>query len=262
MANAHAALEGALDRENVVVVYQPIHDVATRKIIAAEALMRQRRESGEIREAAIITKAAEQAPREEMIDLDELLLERAFAGASRWGFDWRLHVNLSPREYQHQDVVARVRNAIETAGIDARHLTLEITETSQFKRLDDAVRVMRELKALGLELWLDDFGTGHSTVEQLFRFPIDGLKVPATFIRDLDRNRRSRAITKSLITLAHDLALHVIAEGVEREMQLAALADLDCDAVQGFLLSRPMPLEELPDSSDRGVAPGPRERSS
>ena len=137
MANARAALDGALDRENVVVVYQPIHEVATRRVIAAEALMRQRRESGEIREAAILTKAAENAPREDMIDLDEILLDRAFAGAAQW---------------------------------------------------------------------------------------------------------RS------------DLRLHVIAEGVERESQLAALAELDCDAVQGFLLSRP-------DSGDPSAAPGPRERS-
>jgi EAL domain-containing protein (putative c-di-GMP-specific phosphodiesterase class I) len=245
MANPQAALEGALDRENVVVVYQPIHDVASRRIIAAEALMRQRRESGEIREAAIITKAAENAPREEMIDLDEILLERAFAGAAQWRSDLRLHVNLSPREFQHDDVVERVRRAIETSGFNVHRVTLEITETSHVKDLGDATRVLREMKSLGVELWLDDFGTGHSTIEQLYRFPVDGLKLPATFIKDLDRNRRSRAITKALITLAHDLALHVIAEGVERESQLAALADLDCDAVQGFLLSRPMPLEEL-----------------
>jgi EAL domain-containing protein (putative c-di-GMP-specific phosphodiesterase class I) len=259
MANARAALEGALDRENVVVVYQPIHDVASRRIVAAEALMRQRRESGEIREAAILTKAAEQAPREEMIDLDEIVLERAF---THWSSTLRLHVNLSPREFQHHDVVARVRRAIEASGINAHHVTLEITETSHIQDLGDAARVLREMKSLGVELWLDDFGTGHSTIEQLYRFPVDGLKLPATFIKDLDRNRRSRAITKALITLAHDLALHVIAEGVERETQLAALADLDCDAVQGFLLSRPMPLEELTGNSNPGGAPGPRERSS
>jgi EAL domain-containing protein (putative c-di-GMP-specific phosphodiesterase class I) len=259
MANARAALEGALDRENVIVVYQPIHDVASRSIIAAEALMRQRRESGEIREAAILTKAAENAPREEMIDLDEILLHRAFA---HWSPNLRLHVNLSPREFQHDDVVARVRGAMETAGMNPHRITLEITETSHIQDLGDAARVLREMKALGVELWLDDFGTGHSTIEQLYRFPVDGLKLPGTFIKDLDRNRRSRAITKSLIALAHDLALHVIAEGVERESQLAALADLDCDAVQGFLLSRPMPLEELLGNSNPGGAPDPRERSS
>lgn len=241
MANAHAALEDAFDRENVVIVYQPIHDVASRRIVAAEALMRQRRESGEIREAAILTRAAEQGSREEMVDLDEILLERACAAAARWPSELRLHVNLSPREFQNEDVVARVRGAIEKAGANARRVTLEITETQEFKELGEATRVMRELKALGVELWLDDFGTGHSTVEQLYRFPVDGLKVPATFIKDLDRNRRSRAITRSLIALAHDLALHVIAEGVERESQLSILGDLDCDAVQGFLLSRPSP---------------------
>ncbi|HEX3109552.1 MAG TPA: EAL domain-containing protein [Thermoanaerobaculia bacterium] len=260
MANAHAALENAIDRENVVVVYQPIHDVASRRMIAAEALMRQRRESGEIREAAILTETAEKAPRDEMIDLDEILLERAFTG---WRSDLRLHVNLSPREFQRDDVVTRVRRAIETAGVNPRQITLEITETSHIKHLDDAARVLREMKALGVELWLDDFGTGHSTIEQLYRFPVDGLKIPATFVTNVDRNRRSRAITKSLIALAHDLALHVIAEGVEREGQLAALSDLDCDAVQGFLFSRPVTLEELlSGSSDPAGAPGHPERSA
>lgn len=242
MADARAALENALDRENVVVHYQPIHDVASRKMIAAEALMRQRRESGEIREAAILTKAAEQAPREEMIDLDEILLERAFAN---WPPDLRLHVNLSPREFQHDDVVERVRRAMEKAEINPHRVTLELTETAHINDLGNAARVLREMKNLGVELWLDDFGTGHSTIEQLYRFPVDGLKVPATFVAGIDRNRRSRAITKSLIALAHDLALHVIAEGVEREAQLAALADLDCDAVQGFLFSRPVALQQL-----------------
>jgi len=245
MANAHAALEDAFDRENVVILYPPIHDVPSRRIVAAEALMRQRRESGEIREAEILTRAAEQGSREEMIDLDDILLEQAFAAGAQWPSHIRLHVNLSPREFQHDDVVARVRNAIEKAGANAHRITLEITETSAFKKLDDAVRVLREMKSLGMELWLDDFGTGHSTIEQLYRFPVDGLKLPATFVKDLDRNRRSRAITRSLIALAHDLALHVIAEGVERESQLSILADLDCDSVQGFLFSRPMQLEEL-----------------
>ena len=249
MANAHAALEGAFDRENVVVVYQPIHDLASRRVVAAEALMRQRRESGEIREASILTHAAEQGSREEMIDLDEILLRHACAAAAQWqksgADDLRLHVNLSPREFQHADVVDRVRRAIEVSGVNAHRVTLEITETSTFQKLEDAVRVLRDMKGLGVELWLDDFGTGHSTIEQLYRFPVDGLKLPATFVRDLDRNRRSRAITRSLVALAHDLALHVIAEGVESETQLSVLADFDCDSVQGFLFSRPMPLEEL-----------------
>jgi EAL domain-containing protein (putative c-di-GMP-specific phosphodiesterase class I) len=184
-----------------------------------------------------------------MIDLDKILLEHACAAAAQWqksgAPDLRVHVNLSPREFQHDDIVDRVRRAIETSGANAHRVTLEITETSGFKKLDDAVRVLREMKALGVELWLDDFGTGHSTIEQLYRFPVDGLKLPATFVGDLERNRRSRAITHSLIALAHDLALHVIAEGVERETQLSILADFDCDLIQGFLFSRPMQLGEL-----------------
>jgi EAL domain-containing protein (putative c-di-GMP-specific phosphodiesterase class I) len=249
MADGRAALERAIDHDNVVVFYQPIHDVRTRAIVAAEALMRQRRESGEIREASLLTEAAENAPREELIDLDEILVDQAFAAAAKWqasgARDVRLNVNLSPREFQHHDIVKRIGRAIEVSGADPHRLTLEITEASHIQHLDDVVGVLRDIKSLGVELWLDDFGTGHSTIEQLYRFPVDGLKLPATFVREVDRNRRGRAITKALIALAHELALHVIAEGVERESQLSALADLDCDAIQGFVLSRPMPLEEL-----------------
>ncbi len=120
------------------------------------------------------------------------------------------------------------------------------------------------MKELGVQLWLDDFGTGHSSVEHLLRFPLDGLKVPATFIDPLSFDKRARAITKSMIDLAHDLGMKVIAEGIEHREQLEFLRTMGCDYIQGFLNSRPMPLEDFQKVLDTqsGVTAKPRGRET
>jgi len=105
--------------------------------------------------------------------------------------------------------------------------------------------VLDDLRERGFDLWLDDFGTGHSSVAHLLHFPLNGLKIPATFVKHMTTDDRSRTITKHLIALAHDLQLGVIAEGVEHDSQLALLRDFGCDLIQGFLFSRPMAAEEL-----------------
>ena len=102
-----------------------------------------------------------------------------------------------------------------------------------------------DMKELGVQLWLDDFGTGHSSVEHLLRFPLDGLKIPETFISKLAMDQRARSITKWMIDLAHELEMKVIAEGVEHRDQLEFLRDMRCDYIQGFLFSKPMPLEQF-----------------
>jgi EAL domain-containing protein (putative c-di-GMP-specific phosphodiesterase class I) len=248
MGNAKAALDQAIDRENLVLLYQPIHDLRTQAIVAAEALLRQRRKSGELREATMITNAVEDAPHETLIEFDEMMARRAYGDAARWqsngGGNVHLHINLSPREFQEGDVVRRLTALTSDTRIDAHKIHLEITEVSHIHDPGETGDVLADLKALGIELWLDDFGTGHSTVEHLY-FPVDGVKIPGQFVRDIDGNSRSRVITTSLIELAHELGLRVIAEGVERESQLAILAALDCEMIQGFYFSRPMSVDDL-----------------
>ena len=236
-STAHAALEHAFERENLLLHYQPIHDARSGAIVAVEALMRQRRENGEIREAHIINEAAEDGSSGDLIALDEWMINTALDDAERWPI--KVHVNLSPREFVDGNVASRL------SRIEGRRINLEITETQTVEKVEATVRMLHELKKLGFGLWLDDFGSGHSTLEQLLRFPVDGIKIAATFIKELPDDERSAAITRSMIALAHDLGLSVLAEGVEHDAQLQFLVAHDCDFVQGFLFSRPMPREEV-----------------
>lgn len=239
-----AALDRALTHDDLLLNYQPIHDARTSAIVSAEALLRQRRQSGETREAGIIAEAAEKSPGNERCVLGSWMMETAFRDAAIWqsngGDEVRLNVNLSPLDFEEGDIVERLKAIMEHAGLDARKLILEITETSYIERPRDTVAVLEAVKDLGVALWLDDFGTRHSTLTHLQHFPLDGLKIPGTFIAGLVGDSRCRAITRALIGLGHELGLKVTAEEVETEKQLALLREADCDYVQGFLLSRPM----------------------
>ncbi|HEV7243267.1 MAG TPA: EAL domain-containing protein [Thermoanaerobaculia bacterium] len=242
---AQAALDRAIDGDDrLLLLYQPIHDARTGAIWAAEALLRQRRESGEIREASIITEAAEESDGPELFVLDSMLVRRAFAEAARWT-GIRLNVNLSPREFQEGNVLDRLTTLVTSCGFDTKRVNLEITEMSSIEHPEEMIEVLLALKELGVQLWLDDFGTGHSSLTHLQHFPIDGIKLPGAFVRPLPHDQRCAAITSRLIDLAHDLDMRVVAEEVEEQAQLDFLLERRCDLVQGFLFSRPMTAEKL-----------------
>jgi EAL domain-containing protein (putative c-di-GMP-specific phosphodiesterase class I) len=237
----------ALDQDQLVLFYQPIHELESRRIVSAEALLRSRRETGEIRSALPLTQAAEEGP--DLFRLDSWTMHRAYADAAVWqkdgGAEVHLNVNLSPREFQEGNVLHRLHKLVTGSGNDLHKINIEITEVSYIEHPKQTTHVLDEMKELGVQLWLDDFGTGHSSVEHLLRFPLDGLKVPATFVAKLSSDQRARAITKSMIDLAHELEMKVIAEGIEHRDQLEFLRDMRCDYIQGFLFSKPMPLDEF-----------------
>jgi EAL domain-containing protein (putative c-di-GMP-specific phosphodiesterase class I) len=234
----------ALDQEQLVLFYQPIHDLRSRKIVAAEALLRSQRANGEIRSGEPIAAGAEEGP--DLFRLDSWMLQTALRDAAAWqrdGADVSLSVNLSPREFENRGVAARLKNLVTTCGGDPTKISLEITETHHIVKIEQTREVIAELKETGVKLWLDDFGTGHSSMTHLLRFPADGLKLPGTFIREIAADQRAAAIVRSLISLARELDMLTIAEGVENEDQLAMLDAAGCELVQGFLFSRPMPCE-------------------
>ncbi|HEX6095749.1 MAG TPA: EAL domain-containing protein [Thermoanaerobaculia bacterium] len=250
---AQAALDRALRQssgqaidgdQDLLLVYQPIHDARTGAIWAAEALLRQRRDSGEIREASIITEAAEESTGPELFMLDSMLVKRAYLDAAGWG-GVRLNVNLSPREFQEGNVLDRLTALVTSCGIDTHKVNLEITETSYIEQPEETMEVLYALRKLGLQLWLDDFGTGHSSLTHLQHFPVDGIKLPGAFVRPLPHDERCTAITRALIALAHDLGLHVVAEEVEEQAQLDFLVDQGVEYIQGFLFSKPMTLDRF-----------------
>lgn len=240
-----SALDRAIDGADggLLLVYQPIHDARTGSIWAVEALLRQRRSTGEIREASIITDAAEESCGPELFVLDSMLVRRAYSEAAHWPV--RLNVNLSPREFQEGAVLDRLSKLVKSCGIDTRRVNLEITETSYIEHPEETMEVLLALKDLGVSLWLDDFGTGHSSLTHLQHFPVDGIKIPGTFVRPLPDDERCSAITRAMISLAHDLGIAVVAEEVERQEQLDFLLDLDCEYIQGFLFNKPMTADEL-----------------
>lgn len=236
------------DSGRLLLLYQPIHDARTGEIRAAEALLRQVRQSGEVREAEIIQAAAEASVGPELFMLDSLLVRRAYTDAARWQDgrpDVRLNVNLSPREFQEGDVLNRLTSLITSCGVDPSRVTLEITETTYIESPEDTMKLLEELKELGIGLWLDDFGSKHSALTHLRHFPVDGLKIGGEFIRGVPDNSRCVAIVRFLIDLAHDLDLEVTAEEIESRAQLEFLLEQNCDYIQGFLFSRPMRIEKL-----------------
>jgi EAL domain-containing protein (putative c-di-GMP-specific phosphodiesterase class I) len=238
---AQAALDRAIDEhDQLLLVYQPIHEADSGAIYGAEALLRQRRRDGAIREASVITETAEENGGPELFRLDSMIVKQAYADAAHWPGDIRLNVNLSPREFEEGNVLDRLEGLVTSCGIDTHKVNLEITETSYIEHPRETMKVLEALRERGVSLWLDDFGTGHSSVTHLLHFPLDGLKIPGEFVKELPGDRRSRAIAKALVLLAHDLDLEVIAEEVETQEQLDFFLELDCDYIQGFLFHKPM----------------------
>jgi len=236
---AQQALDRALDgSEHLFLLYQPIHDARSGAIYGAEALLRQRRESGEVRGASMIAKAAEERGGYELFALDSIVMQNAYDDASQWPREVHLNVNLSPKEFEDGKVLDRLKPFGEMSK-----LNFEITETSYIEHPKETEDVLRAIKDLGFGLWLDDFGTGHSSLTHLQHFPLDGLKLPGAFVKPLPDDARCLAIIRSLLTLAHDLGMRVIAEEVEKQEQLDVLIEHGCEYVQGFLFSRPMESE-------------------
>ena len=246
-AAPRAAVKRALDQKQLVVFYQPIHELESRRVVAAEALLRARRRSGEIRNAARVAAAAEQGP--DVYRLDSWLIERAFRDAAAWqregAPDVRLHVNVSARELEQRGLSTRLRQLANVTAIDLAKVNVEITETSYIAKLTPAAHALEQVTSTGAEIWLDDFGTGHSSLSHVLHFPLDGFKLPADFVRPLGASDRARALVRHLIELAHALGIRVIAEGVEHPDQLAVLRAAKCDFIQGFLFSKPMPVDHL-----------------
>jgi EAL domain-containing protein (putative c-di-GMP-specific phosphodiesterase class I) len=242
-------VENALDDDRLLLHYQPIHDIRDGSVVAVEALLRERQDDGDVESAPEIAEAAEKGP--QVVKLDQWMVPEAFRAATAWQHDGfpavRINVNLSPREFEEEQetLVARLDQIASETAIDPRRVTLEITETRYFDDPDGTVATLNALRERGYELWLDDFGEGRSTIALLRYFSIDGLKIPGTFVKDIESDDRSRGITESIAALARRLGLRVVAEEVENEQQLAILRQAGCDYVQGFLFSKPMELGKL-----------------
>ncbi|GET39901.1 putative bifunctional diguanylate cyclase/phosphodiesterase [Microseira wollei] len=236
----------ALEREELQLYYQPKVNLETGKIIGAEALLRWHHpERGFVSPGQFIPLSEETGLIE---TIGEWVLETAFGHTQalhQAGLGWlRVAVNLSGCQFRKSDLRQQLVQISFKAGLDPKSIDLELTETILIEDIAMAIHKLKALKALGIKI-VDDFGTGYSSLNYLRNFPVDILKIDQCFIRNIDKNSKNQAITKALIYMAHQLKLKVIAEGVETERELAFLQENQCNEIQGYLFSRPLPLEEF-----------------
>ena len=242
-----SGLRRALERDELVLHYQPKIDLRTSKVTGVEALVRwQHPQHGLVPPAKFISVAEETGL---IVPIGQWVLQSACLTHRAWSAaglpHLRMAVNLSARQLLHMDLVREVGNVLSRTGCEPGCLELEITESMVMQNPARAVELIRELKGLGIAISIDDFGTGYSSLAYLKRFPIDSLKIDRSFIHDLPRDPGNMAITRAVIGMAHSLKLTVIAEGVETREQLDFLRGHNCDQMQGFYFSRPVPAAEL-----------------
>jgi len=238
-------LRGALGRNEFSLHYQPKVAMADSAVVGFEALLRWRNPRLGAVSPAVFVPVLEEIGL--IVDVGEWVLQEACRWAAglrgRCGQAPSISVNLSARQFRHPNLDRMVHDTLLATGLPAARLELEITESSLMD-LESNLQTMDRLKRLGVGLSIDDFGTGYSSLSYLKRFPVDELKIDASFVRDVAVDRDDAAIVVAIIGLAHHLHLKVIAEGVETQEQLAFLRRHGCDEVQGYLIARPMPAEQ------------------
>jgi len=242
-----ADLRKALDRNEFQLYYQPQLDLETNQITGVEALVRWNSpERGLVSPIEFIPVAEATGL---IIPLGEWVLTEACTQMTKWlaaGYSLqKIAVNLSAKQFLLPDLVPTITRTLAEAGLAPEFLELEITESAMMENTELTVATLKELKKLGIRLSIDDFGTGFSSLNYLRLLPLDKLKVDQSFVQDIGKNDNGTKIVSTIIDLAKKLKLHVLAEGVETTEQLHFLRQEECDEIQGYLLSKPIPAQAL-----------------
>ena len=240
------SLRLALDRKELFLVYQPQIEIATGRITGLEALLRwQHPELGLVPPDKFIRIAENSGL---IMPIGEWVLRTACCQVQKWQDEglpaMRVAVNVSAVQFRQDGFCELVRTVLRETGLVAQYLELELTESLLLSSADVTLAVLQELKAMGLKLAIDDFGTGYSSLSYLKQFPVSKLKIDRSFVRDVAVNPDDAAIATAIISMAKSLNLKVIAEGVENEAQMAFLRARQCDEIQGYYFSKPLPANE------------------
>jgi predicted signal transduction protein with EAL and GGDEF domain/predicted ATPase len=242
-----SGLRKALDEDRLELHYQPQVDIATGRIVGAEALLRWNDPVRGYISPATFVPIAESGGL--ILPLGEWVLKRATRQAVAWRAEGLpsipVSVNVSGTQFRRQDIVDLVRRALDESGLEPAALSIEITETSLMSMLDRAAEVLHRLREIGVSTALDDFGTGYSSLSYLKAFPLDALKIDRSFIAEILTDRKTAALTEAIVTMTRTLDLKVVAEGIENAAQLEYLRKLGCTTAQGFYFSRPVPPDEF-----------------
>lgn len=240
-------LRRAIEQDEFLIHYQPQVEVASGRLTGAEALLRWNHPGMGMMQPDKFIPLAEETGL--IVPIGRIVMMRACIAARRWqecgipGF--RVAVNLSPRQFAQSELVADVRHILEDTGLAPEYLELEITESMVMENPERAAAILHELRAVGVKLAIDDFGTGYSSLGYLKRFPVNTLKIDRSFIKDVPADADDVAITHAVIAMGHSLRLLTVAEGVETRAQADFLANNGCDLMQGYLISRPLPMEDM-----------------
>jgi EAL domain-containing protein (putative c-di-GMP-specific phosphodiesterase class I) len=242
-------LQQAVANRELAVEYQPVIDVAAGGVVGVEALVRWHHpQRGRLVPAAFIGMAEEMGL---IVDIGAWVLEEAAGQVRSWQLAYpeaaslRLAVNVSPRQLREDDFPDRVHKALRASGLPPRSLTLEITESALLTDAAGVARRLAKLRAAGIRISIDDFGTGFSSLSHLQVLPVDQLKVDRSFIAALDRGGAGSHLVAGIVQLADELELEVVAEGVETARQLDVLKTLGCGLAQGFFFSQPLAPADL-----------------
>jgi diguanylate cyclase (GGDEF)-like protein/PAS domain S-box-containing protein len=239
-------LRRAVERDEFRLHFQPKAHMGTRRVVGFEALLRWQRAGNGMVSPAVFIPLLEDSGM--IVAVGEWVVRAACAQIA----DWRraglapvpVAVNVSAKQFLHGDLCTMIERALRDHGVEARLLEIEITESDAMQDPERAVKVLRQLRELGVRVAIDDFGTGYSSLGYLKRFPIDFLKLDRSFVTGLPGDADDVSIARAVIGMAHSLGLAVIAEGVETEVQRAFLAANGCDQMQGYLLAKPLPARE------------------
>ena len=244
-----ADLHHALERNEFLLHYQPQLNLKTGEVVGAEALLRWHHPERGIVAPALFIPLLEELGL--MPEVGTWVLRTACREIKKWqqqGFEWlRMAVNMSAQQFRMADLVTTVKSALADASLDPQCLELELTESLILESAERTIQMMHELKKMGIGLSLDDFGTGYSSLSYLHHYPVDRIKIDQSFVREMTEHAGSAALVKSILSMAGNLGLTTIAEGVETVGQYGYLRKQLCQEMQGFLFSQPVPSSEFTD---------------